>query len=51
MHHGLTGLNLLQNIFIAAVAGIPSRVFIFSVLEAAMVANSRELVKRLFGAR
>jgi putative peptidoglycan lipid II flippase len=51
MHHGLTGLNLLQNIFIAAVAGIPSTVFIFSVLEAAMVANSRELVKRLFGAR
>jgi len=48
MRYGLTGNTFFTNIILAAAAGIPSIVFIFTALEATNVAHSRELVLRLF---
>jgi putative peptidoglycan lipid II flippase len=51
VRHGLPGVNRIQDILITAIAGIPAIVFIFSALEAARIADSRELLKRLAGAK
>jgi putative peptidoglycan lipid II flippase len=48
MRHGLTGVNFFQNLLLCIGSSIPSLLFIFVVLEAAKISNSREIIKRIF---
>jgi putative peptidoglycan lipid II flippase len=45
---GLPGENFFQNAILSICSGVPALFFIFVILEAGKISNTREIIKRLF---
>jgi putative peptidoglycan lipid II flippase len=48
MHHGVSGVHFYQNLLLGFVSGAPALMLVFTVLEAAKISNTREIMKRIF---
>jgi peptidoglycan biosynthesis protein MviN/MurJ (putative lipid II flippase) len=48
MHFGITDTKFIHNIIICVVAGIPSLIVMFTILERMRISNSRAILTRIF---
>ncbi len=47
-NHGLQGIHFFQNLLLGILSGVPALLFIFVVLEAGKISNTREIIQRVF---